>query len=89
MRDSRNQFLWKGDASLVYKRPLGRPSKLTKMPRQELAALIQASPQASDYTSGWWNPPRIQDLMQRCFGVEGSLVPSPSICTLLQNLIII
>ena len=26
IRDSRNQFLWKGDASLVYKRPLGHPA---------------------------------------------------------------
>ena len=68
---------------MVYKRPLGHPSKLTKMPRQELAALIQASPQASGYTSGWWNLPMIQDLMQRCFGVD---YHPPSICTLLQNL---
>src|SRR5438270_13931241 len=34
VRDYRNQFLWKGVASLVYKRPPGRPSKLTKTQRQ-------------------------------------------------------
>ena len=30
VRDYRNQFLFKGMASLVYKSPPGRPSKLTK-----------------------------------------------------------
>jgi hypothetical protein len=30
VRDYRTQFLWTGVARLVYKRPPGRPSKLTK-----------------------------------------------------------
>jgi transposase len=70
VRDYRNQFLWKGVASLVYKHPPGRPSKLTKTQRKELANLIKAGPQASGYTSGCWNTPMIQDLLQGRFGVE-------------------
>jgi transposase len=70
VRDYRNQFLFKGMASLVYKAPPGRPSKLTKTQRQQLAEWIKARPQDSDYTSGCWNTPMIQDLIWRQFGVE-------------------
>ena len=38
VRDYRNAFLIHGMASLVYKAPPGRPSKLTKTQRQQLAA---------------------------------------------------
>ena len=70
VRDYRNQFLFKGMASLVYHSPPGRPSKLTKTQRHQLAKWIKASPQDSGYTSGCWNTPMIQDLIQREFGVE-------------------
>jgi transposase len=83
IRDYRNQFLWKGVASLVYKRPPGRPSKLTKPQRHKLAELIEAGPQASGYTSGCWNTPMIEDLIHRHFGVE---YHPHDICTLLHNL---
>jgi len=83
VRDYRNQFLWKGVASLVYKRPPGRPSKLTKTQRKELAEWIKAGPQAAGYTSGCWHTPMIQDLIQRHFGVE---YHPHYICTLLHNL---
>ena len=69
VRDYRNQYLFKGMASLVYKAPPGRPSKLTTTQRQQLAEWITASPQGSGYTSGGWNTPMIQDLIQRHFGV--------------------
>jgi len=55
-------------ASLVYKAPPGRPSKLTKTQRQQLADWIKASPQDIGYTAGCWNTPMIQDLIQRHFG---------------------
>jgi transposase len=83
VRDYRNQFLWRGGASLVYKRPPGRPSKLTKTQRQELATGLKAGPQASGYTSGCWSTPMIQDLIQRRFGVE---YHPHYICTLLKNM---
>ncbi len=83
IRDCRNGFLLKGISSLAYKRPPGRPSKLTKSQRQELATLIKAGPQAAGYTSGGWNTPMIQDLIQRRFGV---LHHSHYLATLLHNL---
>lgn len=69
IRDYRNAFLLKGVSSLGYTRPSGRPSKLTPSQRRELAALIKAGPQAAGYTSGCWNTPMIQDLIQTRFGV--------------------
>lgn len=83
VRDYRNQFLWQGVASLVYRCPPGRPSKLTKTQRKQLAEWIKASPQESGYTSGCWNTPMIQDLIQRRFGVE---YHPHYICTLLKNM---
>jgi transposase len=83
VRDYRNQYLFKGMASLVYKAPPGRPSKLTKTQRQQLAKWIKAGPQDSGYTSGCWNTPMIQDLIERHFGV----VYHPHyIATLLKNM---
>lgn len=83
VRDYRNLFLVKHLASLTYKRPPGRPSKLTKAQRRELADVIKAGPQAAGYTSGCWNTPMIQDFIQRRFGV--SYHPH-YLATLLHNL---
>jgi transposase len=83
VRDYRNQYLFKGMASLVYKAPPGRPSKLTKTQHQQLAAWIKASPQDAGYTSGCWNTPMIQDLIQRHFGVA---YHPHYIATLLKNM---
>jgi transposase len=83
VRDYRNQYLFKGMASLVYKAPPGRPSKLTKTQRQQLAEWIKASPQDAGYPSGCWNTPMMQDLIQRHFGV----VSHPHyIASLLKNM---
>ena len=83
VRDYRNQYLFKGMASLVYKAPPGRPSKLTKTQRHQLAEWIKASPQDSGYTSGCWNTPMIQDLIERHFGVA---YHPHYIATLLKNM---
>ena len=83
VRDYRNQFLFKGLASLVYKSPPGRPSKLTKTQRKRLAEWIKASPQDCGYTSGCWNTPMIQDLIWCQFGVE---YHPHYLCTLLKNM---
>jgi transposase len=83
IRDYRNAFLLRGVASLGYTRPPGRPSKLTPSQRRELAALIKAGPQAAGYTSGCWNTPMIQDLVQSRFGA--SYHPH-YLATLLHNL---
>jgi transposase len=83
VRDYRNHFLWQGIASLVYQRPPGRPSKLTKTQRKELAGWLESGPQAAGYTSGCWSAVMIQDLIARRFGV---LYHPHYICTLLDNL---
>jgi transposase len=83
IRDYRNAFLLKGVLSLGYTRPPGRPSKFTPSQRRELATLINAGPQKAGYTSGCWNPPMIQDLIQHRVGV--SYHPH-SLATLLHNL---
>jgi len=83
VRDYRNRFVLKHLASLTYKRPPGRPSTLTKAQRRELAAWIKAGPQAAGYTSGCWNTPMMQDLIQSRFGVW---YHPPSLATLLHNL---
>jgi transposase len=70
VRDYRNRFLVKSLASLTYKRPPGRPGKLTKTQRRELAEWIKAGPQAAGYTSGCWNTPMLQDLIQPRFGIS-------------------
>ncbi len=63
-------FILKGLESLVYKRPPGRPSKLTKTQRKELAKLIDAGPEKAGYDCGCWDTSLIQDLIQNRFGVE-------------------
>jgi len=83
IRDYRNAFLLQGVSSLGYTRPPGRPSKLTPSQRRALAALIKAGPQAAGYTSGCWNTPMIQDLVQSRFGA--SYHPH-YLATLLHNL---
>jgi transposase len=83
VRDYRNLFLVKHLASVTYKRSPGRPSKLTKAQRRDLASVIKAGPQAAGYTSGCWNTPMIQDLIQRRFGVA---YHPHYVATLLHNL---
>jgi transposase len=83
VRDYRHQFLWKGVASLVSKRPAGRPSTLTKTPRQELTHLITAGPHTSGYPSGCWTTPMLHDLIERRCGVE---YHPHSLCPVLPNL---
>src|ERR671933_773839 len=83
VRDYRNRFLVQHMASFTYTQPPGRPSKLTKAQRGELAALIKAGPQAAGYTSGCWHTPMIQDLIQSRFGVA---YHPHYLATLLHNL---
>ena len=83
VRDYLHRFLGQGVSSVVAKRPPGRPAKLTKTQRKELAALIAAGPQAAGYPSGCWSAMIMQDLIHRRFGVE---YHPHYICTLLDNL---
>ena len=63
VRDYVCSFLCKGVESLVYRKPPGRPAKLTKSQRKELTALLEAGPEAAGYESGCWTTVLIQDLV--------------------------
>ena len=70
VRDYVCAFIRHGVDSLSYQRPSGRPPRLTKTQRQELADLIEAGPEAAGYTSACWTTPVICDLILTRFGVE-------------------
>jgi transposase len=63
-------FILKRLNSLVYRRPSGRPRKLTKTQRQTLAELIDRGPEEAGYDCGCWNTVMIQDLIFNRFQVE-------------------
>jgi transposase len=63
-------FLLRRFESLVYRRPSGRPPKLTPSQRKELAKWIDEGPEAAGYDCGCWNTALIQDLIVLRFGVE-------------------
>jgi len=63
-------FVRKKFDSLVYRRPPGRPPKLTKSQRKELERLIDDGPEAAGYDCGCWTTGLIQDLILTRFGVE-------------------
>ncbi len=76
-------FILKGVESLRYRRPPGRPARLTPSERKELADLITAGPEAAGYTSACWTAVMVQDLILRHFKV----VYHPHyICNLLDQL---
>lgn len=72
-----------GEASLVYRQPLGRKSRLTKAQKQRLVEMIQAGPQAAGFSTACWTSVLIQQLMQREFGV---LYNRYYVCELLRHL---
>lgn len=63
-------FLLEGCASLHYRRPPGRPAKLTPTQKGDLKALLTAGPEAAGYPTGCWTSTVIQDLIEREFGVR-------------------
>lgn len=69
VRDYLAGCLRQGLASLVYRRAPGRPPKLTKTQRREVAELITAGPEAAGYATGCWSAVLLQDLIERRFGV--------------------
>lgn len=83
IRDYVQAFLLKGAESLRYRRPPGRPARLTPSQRKELAALITAGPEAAGYTAGCWTAVLVQDLILTRF--QGEYHPH-YICNLLDQL---
>lgn len=72
VRNYIHSFLSKGVVSLIYRRPPGRPAKLTKSQRQKLAVLVEGGPEAAGYDYGGWTTGLIQDLIACQFKVEYS-----------------
>lgn len=70
VRDYVQAFLLKGIESLRYRRPPGRPARLTSAQRKELVALITAGPAAAGYAAGCWTAVLVQDLILNRFQVE-------------------
>ena len=61
--------LTKGVSGISPTKSPGRPAKLTKIQRNELANLIDAGPQATGFSGGCWRSPMIQNLIYEKFGV--------------------
>ena len=78
-----NAFLLKGVKSFIYKKPPGKPSKLTKTQRKQLDQLISQGPQKSGFPGACWRSPMIQWLIYEKFGVEYSVYYIPQ---LLKNM---
>jgi transposase len=76
-------LIWQGLDSLVYRKPSGRPARLTKTQRKELQDLIIAGPEAAGYVSSCWTAQLVQDLILRHFG---AMYHPHYVCTLLDCL---
>jgi len=77
------RLLVKGLPGLHWKKPPGRPPKLTKTQKDELATLIEAGPLQAGFASACWRSPMIQQLIQERFGVYYNVF---YIAQLLKNL---
>ena len=63
------RWLVEGLQGLQRHKPPGRPSKLTKTQKHELAQLIEEGPVKAGFTSAGWRSPMIQQLIYERFGV--------------------
>ena len=63
------QFLLHGVAGAPRKKSSGRPPKLSKTQKQELARQLDAGPSAAGFSAAAWRTPLIQQLIQNLFGV--------------------
>lgn len=61
------------DAALSDKERSGRPSRLTDQQWEQIAAVLEESPQEVEYTSQIWSPELIQDYIKTRFEVVYSL----------------
>jgi transposase len=62
-------FLLRGLTSLRYRRPPGRPAKLTTQQKHRLGELLDAGPEAAGFATGCWNASLVQTLIEREFGL--------------------
>lgn len=62
-------FLLQGVQGLEINKPPGRPSKLTKSQRKQLAQFIDRGPAKAGFTGNCWRSPMIQHLIYQKFGL--------------------
>ncbi len=62
-------FLCYGTQGAPRRKSSGRPAKLTKTQKEELARLIEAGPTAAGYSAGGWRTPLVQQLIHDRFHV--------------------
>ncbi len=58
------RFPQTGVASLVYRKPPGRPTRLTKRQKEQLKQMIVVGPEEAGYASACWTAVMIQELIQ-------------------------
>jgi transposase len=78
-----NEFVRERWESLSYEKAPGRPPRLTKTQKRQLANWLEAGPEASGYASGCWSSVLIQDLIWQKFQV---LYNRFYVCELLRHL---
>jgi transposase len=66
-------ILVKGVHGLTTKTPPGRPAKLTKTQKKELAQIIEAGPEKAGFPGACWRCPMIQHLIYEKYGVYYSV----------------
>ena len=76
-------FLLNGAEGLKSGKSSGRPPKLTKSQRRELARIITKGPEAVGFSGACWRSPMIQSLIENTFGV---LYSANYIAQLLKNM---
>ena len=69
IRNWRKAFILRGVSTLIYKKPPGRPAKLSDKQRKELAEIIEAGPQKAGYASACWTSLMIQEVVSKRFHV--------------------
>ena len=62
-------FILNGVSSLRIGKSPGRPPKLTKSQKKELASIIEKGPEAAGFPGACWTSPMIQSLIEGKFGV--------------------
>jgi len=62
-------FMLRGVQALETKKPPGKPSRLTKSQKKELANIIDQGPAKAGFTGNCWRSPMIQHLIYGKFGV--------------------
>jgi transposase len=67
------EFLLKGSRSLVAKKSPGRPPKLTRQQKTELAAIIEKGPMEAGFAGACWRSPMIQYLIEHRYGIYYSV----------------